>query len=335
MQWYWPEDERVEGTPRQAMIELTNRCQLACVTCPRDKVFAADYEIGTMSFDQFRHIFGQWEEGLDVLDLTGLGESLMHPRIFEIIRYIRSRRALHLYLTTNTILLTPARLRRLREDPVDTLCVSVDGTTQEEYSAVRGPLHFGKLRTRVERAVCELGACTEFILCVVLMHETVPSMPRFVELAAELGIGRVSLKPINLVGNATPSAYYRRFLGAEFTELAAQATELGAEAGVEVDVFRIGEYQCTFPWEPIYVTWDGYVVPCCAKPFPKRKNFGNLLRQSWAEIRNAPEFTAFRRALLSEGDAPAFCDKCHIMEKTMFRDRGLPVLNPASTAQGS
>jgi MoaA/NifB/PqqE/SkfB family radical SAM enzyme len=95
------------GLPRSVMIELTNECQLACTTCPRDKIFAKDYDIGTMSFGNFGKIFSQFEENLDTLDLTGLGESLMHPDIFRIIRWVRSRRKVHIYLTTNTILLTP------------------------------------------------------------------------------------------------------------------------------------------------------------------------------------------------------------------------------------
>jgi len=60
----------------------------------------------------------QFEAALETLDLTGLGESLMHPEIFEIIDWVRSRRLVHIYLTTNTIRLNVRSLRR-RTDTLD------------------------------------------------------------------------------------------------------------------------------------------------------------------------------------------------------------------------
>ncbi|MDP9176310.1 MAG: radical SAM protein [Gemmatimonadota bacterium] len=307
------------------MIELTNECQLQCITCPRDKAFASDYRIGRMSKHDFQHVFDQFAPRLEVLDLTGLGESLTHPEFFDIVRYVRDQRHLHLYLTTNTILLTDRIVAQLHETPVNTLCISIDGTSQEEYAAVRGPLNFAKLKARVRKAVSRLAERMEFILCVVLVHGNMDSMLRFVDLAAELEIRRLSLKPMNLVGNELPTDYYLPFRTPRFNELSTAAVEHGNALGVEVNVFRIGSYQCMFPWEPIYVTWDGYVVPCCAKPFPNVMNFGNLLEEDWASIRNSAPFVDFRRHLLRGRRAPSFCNKCHIMDKTLFQS-GLPIL---------
>lgn len=310
----------VRGRPSSVMIELTNQCQLACITCPRDKKDAHDYEIGMMSMDDFKRIFGQFEGSIDTLDLTGLGESLMHPQIFDVIRWVRSRAdRVHIFLTTNTILLNGPKVEAFRQDPVDTLCISIDGTSQAEFSSVRGRLHYGRLKERVRATVDRLGDLMNFILCVVLVRENIDSMPEFVDLAADLGIGRVSLKPVNLVANALPSSYYDLYRTERFDALAVESTRRGEELGVDVDVFRIGTRTCTFPWDPIYVTWDGYLVPCCAKPFPKRRNFGNLLTGDFDVVKNSPSAVAFRRQLLGD-DPPEFCRKCHMMDKTIDRD---------------
>lgn len=301
------------------MIELTNECQLACFTCPRDKKDAHDYEFGTMSVSDFKHIFNQFEEGLDTLDLTGLGESLMHPDIFEIIRWVRSRKDIHIYLTTNTVLLNADKRAALHRDPVDTLCISIDGTDQEEFSSVRGQLNYERLKRRVRETVEELRDEMDFILCVVLVSQNLRSMSRFVDLAAELGIDRLSLKPINLVANALPATYYDMFRSTEFDLRAKESIKRGAVLGVDVSVFQIGSYTCTFPWNPIYITWDGFYVPCCAKPFPKREHFGNLLTQHYDEVKNSVGAVRFRSELLSERP-PTFCNKCHIMEKTLYRE---------------
>lgn len=301
------------------MIELTNECQLACATCPRDKKDARDYEIGTMSFETFQRVFAGFGGAVDTLDLTGLGESLTHPDIFRIIGWVRAQRPVHIYLTTNTILLTPRNVERLAADPVDTLCISIDGVTQAQFTAVRGPLHIGKLKARVARAVEALRPATDFILCTVLVEENLEAMPDFVELAAELGIRRLSLKPVNLVAHDLPTSYYERFLGPRFEELAAAARARAAVRDVEVTIFEIGTSTCTFPWDMPYVTWDGHLVPCCAKPFPKRLTFGNVLESSFWEARNSAAAVAFRERLAAtDGGCPEFCEGCHVTRKTLF-----------------
>jgi MoaA/NifB/PqqE/SkfB family radical SAM enzyme len=310
----------VTGKPKSIMIELTNHCQLECITCPRDKEDAHDYDFGVMPLENFKHIFGQFKSEVDTLDLTGLGESLMHPEIFEIIRWVRSQREVHIYLTTNTILLTKKTVEKFRRDPVDTLCISIDGTTQRQFASIRGNLSFNLLKERVSYTVEQLNDRMHFIMCVVLVKENLDDMPAFVELAADLGIRQLSLKPINLVANSTPSGYYSIFRGDKFRALAEESRELGERRGIQVDVFEIGNYSCTFPWDPLYVTWDGYLVPCCAKPFPKRKNFGNLLEKGFDELKNLPSFVGFRHLVMHNEDSPAFCNKCHIMEKTLFRE---------------
>lgn len=305
--------------PQSVMIELTNECQLKCTTCPRDKVFATDYDIGMMSVANFKHIFSQFEDSIHTLDLTGLGESLLHPNLFEIIRWVRSRRELHIYLTTNTILLNEPIICKLQADPPDTLCMSIDGVSNDQLYSIRG-LKLDPLVARVRRAVSALAARCEFILCSVLVEKNMRDMVRFVELAAELGIQRLSLKPINLVATAIASSYYRRYMSDEFLALSAEAISVGKKLGIDVQVFKIGTYSCTFPWDPLYVTWDGFLVPCCAKPFPKRMHFGNLLEQDINDILSSAKLKNFRDDLISSPNGPSFCSKCHIMSKTMFAD---------------
>ncbi len=55
-------------------------------------------------------------------------------------------------------------------------------------------------------------------------------------------------------------------------------------AVVELSVWDIktkNEFKkCHLPWNHFYVSWDGYMTPCCAKPFPKELNFGNVFDTS-------------------------------------------------------
>ena len=74
-----------------------------------------------------------------------------------------------------------------------------------------------------------------------------------------------------------------------------------------------GFKKCFFPWTHFYVTFDGYITPCCAKPFPKEKNFGNLKDLNLIDILNSNEFINWRE-LWFKNITPEFCNKCHYID---------------------
>lgn len=91
-------------------IEITSRCNLACVYCPhpqmtRPKVDMADHTV-RQSLELVRHFREQGTQG--ELSITGIGEALLHPRFVEILT--SARQALGwshpLVFSTNGILLT-------------------------------------------------------------------------------------------------------------------------------------------------------------------------------------------------------------------------------------
>jgi hypothetical protein len=120
------------------------------------------------------------------------------------------------------------------------------------------------------------------------------------------------------VAHLLPTSYYEQFRSPGYEALAAAARDRAAALGIEATIFEIGAMSCSFPWDMPYVTWDGHLVPCCAKPFPKRQSFGTVLETSYWEARNSPAAIHFRERLLTDGDCPEFCHGCHVMEKTLF-----------------
>ncbi|PIE67496.1 MAG: hypothetical protein CSA23_03455 [Deltaproteobacteria bacterium] len=62
---------------------------------------------------------------------------------------------------------------------------------------------------------------------------------------------------------------------------------------------------CTMPWSHCWVNNDGTVRPCCIHSKP----MGNLLKQTFDEIWNGPEYQELRRTINSE-NPPPICSKC-------------------------
>lgn len=99
-------------------IEITNRCNLACVYCPhpgmqREKV---DMDWGTYlaSLEVVKYYMDQGTQG--ELSLTGVGEALLHPQFVEMLHLARNILGPHrpLVFATNGLLLDDAMCERIK-----------------------------------------------------------------------------------------------------------------------------------------------------------------------------------------------------------------------------
>jgi len=146
-------------------------------------------------------------------------------------------------------------------------------------------------------------------------------MKDVVKLAAELGIPNVNITQVNLSSiTAWSQDYYEMFYGDDFKqELKAASDAAKASGVVELSVWDIrtkNEFRkCHLPWNHFYVSWDGFMSPCCAKPFPKELNFGNVFDSSLMSCLNSEGYQAFR-AMWYRNETPDFCRKFYGGENT-------------------
>ena len=64
--------------PPTIMFEVTNHCQLKCVTCPREYAFGKQMDKGFMDFERFKAVMDEASPYLDSVGLTGLGETFLY-----------------------------------------------------------------------------------------------------------------------------------------------------------------------------------------------------------------------------------------------------------------
>src|SRR3990167_10235450 len=91
--------------PNSIDIELTNACNLNCIMCPRTT--SMQRPIGMMDFDLFQKIVDEAVKyGTKAFSLHVFGESLLYPKIFEAISYIKNKdKNISITLSTNGTLL--------------------------------------------------------------------------------------------------------------------------------------------------------------------------------------------------------------------------------------
>lgn len=117
-----------EPSLRYLLVSVTNVCNLSCKHCYVEKRSEfMDFEVFKKAVDEF-YIMG----GLKLI-ISG-GEPLMHPRIFDFLRYAKNY-PLRIVLLTNGYLLKDSIIERLPE-LVDEVQISLDGF--EGHEKLRG-----------------------------------------------------------------------------------------------------------------------------------------------------------------------------------------------------
>ena len=136
--------------PDDMKIEVTSRCNLRCSFCAvKDK----KREQGDMEDKTLRVLLDACKYlGVKEVGLFLLGESLLRDDLEYYIKYAKLIGIEYVYLTTNGVLCTPERFDNLRTSGLDSLKISLNAATREDYKAVTGVDAFDTVMTNIEYA---------------------------------------------------------------------------------------------------------------------------------------------------------------------------------------
>ena len=319
-----------DAPPVCLYLEVTNRCNLLCETCPR--TFEALEPPQDMSWELFTRIVDQVPNVGRVV-LHGVGEPMLVRELPRMIRYLKDR-GTYVLFNTNGTLMQPKRFAELIGTGLDELRVSLDAADRETYAKVRGKDFFGRIVRDVGKFIAyqkQVGATTPRVsLWLTGLKDTVDQLPAFVRLAASMGVTEVHLQRLvfDEQGYGLASAGHSLFESTQAEERAAieAAQAVGAALGVTLDASGATEpgmslkrqddrawATCRRPWSLMYFTAHGRALPCCIAPFSVRgySNYtlGDATQQDLREIWNSPAYQDFRTALLSD-TPPAPCQNC-------------------------
>ncbi|HOO77094.1 MAG TPA: radical SAM protein [bacterium] len=266
------------------------------------------------------------------------GEPLIHPRIDEIVGYVKSR-SLYTVVNTNGVLLE-RHADRLVELGVDGLDISIDGP-REIHDRVRGvPGTYDRVMKGVEAVVRRRRRKPMIKAVSVITADSLPSLDQTLKEIARSGfdaaIFNLGWFATEEVGRAT-ERYFSRHLGCEARSWKDFVGVLGTVDPAEVAKFmrrasRIGfpvffipavrpeqveEYYsrpasflgrrtCYMPWLSPDIRPGGDVTFC--PDFPDY-TIGNINTDSFPLLWNGEKAIRFRRALRDHGLFP-LCSRC-------------------------
>ena len=187
---------------------------------------------------------------------------------------------------------------------LDRLIISIDGLTQETYESYRVNGTLQKVvdgSKAIAKAKKELKSQTPYLIFQFLVVKSNEhQVDEVQELANEIGIDEVRFK--------TAQVYDYK----NGNELIPDNEEYSRYIRQKDGTYRvkfIGGNHCWRMWSSSVITFDGQVVPCCFDKDAEHP-LGSLKTQGFNQIWKSPEYTAFRKTVLSDRNQIDICTNC-------------------------
>jgi radical SAM protein with 4Fe4S-binding SPASM domain len=263
-----------------------------------------------METGMFENILEQIGPQLAWVNLYFQGEPYLNPGFLEMASIARARN-LHVVSSTNGHFLTPDTARKTVRSGLDKLIVSLDGATQESYSAYRTG---GRLEKVIEGlkhladAKEELGSKRPKVVVQCLLLKTnLHEQDQVRQIVKNAKADKVEFKTAQFYdfekGNVLmPEGKYSRYRVDQSTSrLVTTSPHYVLNNKLRNSCFRM--------WSSCVITWDGLVVPCC---FDKDAGhvMGDLKVQPFEEIWNGEKYRAFRKKILQDRKSMDICRNC-------------------------
>ena len=322
----------LEDSPPQKLnttIEIITKCNLRCPLCV-NRYYGAPNQI--MPFKTFQKIWNRVAERASLAIIEGMGETFLHPQIYDILNYIRPT---PVHIDTNGSINMDHD--RIMQSSMGTLVFSVDGVDQRTYEQYRVGGHFNKAVENMKAAVAakkKYGRGPAIVFKYIIFRHNEAYVQEAAQLAQELGVDRFQTNPCNFAADVVDRETVRRFI------------PVGKNAISRLDYFDFGQNvfvtnsemdtpYCPTPIHYPYIQVDGTLLPCCLAKLPgffkepiteeDQKQAAwwreemSLLNHRLDDIWRAPAMREFRLNALKNRFALPACQSCQWPANTLGR----------------
>jgi MoaA/NifB/PqqE/SkfB family radical SAM enzyme len=279
--------------PRFLNLELTSRCNLRCIMCPKTVGFhthKSDIEISDIVLEK---IINQVLPGIYHINLMGFGEPLLaRQKLFTLLKECK-RLFITLNMITNGHFLTAEVCRELIDLKIYNLNVSLDAATAETYKKIRNSDYakvIENLRT-LKKIKEEKGSSLPTVdLSFVGMVDNIAELPEFIKTAHVLGARKVVLQAL---GEVPETLVHEKDIFIHNREMGIdnynKALDIASDLGVVLELFPPDQFEtmrddnlaehkiperdgiklikdCIEPWNAVFISSEGGVSPCCGLP---------------------------------------------------------------------
>lgn len=325
-------------------LEPTFRCNLGCEMCPR---FSSEDPYLDMSLETY-HRIAEAMTFAHTVDFTGWGESMLHPKIYQMIRMAKDSQCMTA-MTSNGTALNHANCLRLIESGLDFLSISVDGMTRATFNKIRIGADFDRLVQNLQslaQLLADRASRMELSIAFTIQEDNASELLLIPDFMKIVGATVLHLKHLNAISNQADwersflkyrlrpydrKAFRRdplRRLEKEIKEVMRQCEAEGMQVKMHSEFPMSSELKprhcLAAPLDAVYFSFEGLVAPCCyfghhvaryydgLQHSPTSLFYGDIKRDNFPDIWNSPGFLEFRRGFATE-NYPDECKKCYLL----------------------
>lgn len=232
-----PKKNTTRDFPIHLGIEPTNACNLKCTFCARHHI---NYNFGYMNFELYKKIIDEGvKHGLRSVKLVRGGESLLHPRFVDMIKYARERGVVDIIFNTNATLLTPEKSLEIIKAKPDIVIFSVDAPDKQIYESQRVGASYEAVEDNIKTFID-------------LKNRYYPKITTSAHMVYTDETKHLVDKHIKRWENLTDRVTTNK-------------------ANEYIEVPKNKEFRCRNPFRRLDITWDGSVYSCDPDFDPKGK----------------------------------------------------------------
>jgi radical SAM protein with 4Fe4S-binding SPASM domain len=304
--------DRLYYFPTKVTIETGNICNLRCPLCPTG---TSEVKVpkGFLTIEQFQHILKQLGPTTETLDFFDWGEPFLNRDLLPMIRHAKATYP-HIRIVVSSNLNIPhfseAGAEEVVASGLDHLIISVDGATQEVYAKYRvnGKLDeaLRNVRWLVEAKRKRGSSTPSYVWNFLVFRHNEHEVDAARRMAEELGVGFTA-------GMMRTDCAEEIFLPLEerLRRDGEWVPENPTYSQYTHERLNHRTLDCTKPWTTVAINWDGYVVPCGSVYDCPTYQYGNIFKQSFAEIWNSEPYRNARRALTNRASGTkTICELC-------------------------
>jgi MoaA/NifB/PqqE/SkfB family radical SAM enzyme len=252
---------------------------------------------GFISYETYCRLLDQFP-GLRQLQLQGLGEPLLHPRFFDMVRHAVAR-GIEVSTTSRLVELSERRAEECVTSGLLRLQVALDPADPGFAMVLR---HLERLAGAQRRFALERP---ELRFTTTVTRRNLDMLPDLVRSAHRFGVAAL------FVRHGAPRVEH------SFERARTLALELGVSLRLPAAEPRLygkkSATRCDAPWRGAYVNLSGLGLPCSLAASPGRTSLGDMAKEGVLRVWTGDAYRAFREQLAS-GEAPEPCKACPVYQ---------------------
>jgi len=305
---------------RSIDLEPVAKCNLECPFCQVPGWHRA-YETSSMGIELFEKIIDQFPK-LKHIKLQGMGEPFLNKDLTSMIR-IAGAKNIKTTILTNGTLLNKELCVEVLESKLTKLCFSFDGATKKTYESLRVGASYETVVNNI-RNICKLRNKGHYktsihMRCLISNQMVLDEFVELVQLASDIGVDVLNISnELKIWKIKNKITYPMKTLAVDSFEnyksminkADKKARKLKLNLNIEQSNKHKQSYPCYTPWNTLFISVEGKIVPCSNIGNPDTWCMGNLNENEIHKIWNSELYAKLRKSI-KLGQIPSFCSTCY------------------------